>query len=246
MKKRFYLTLLLSLFVYTRSAYAIFDLPAILQSLLEYKTELENKYKEIMKLKDDIEKRAKQGFAMASNCFTSIKDCDINGMTDLYNDATGALKKGYVVRMKEFPVMPNAEKLKEDMNDTSKNMADEYQTTVRNSYIYKKGGSKDLEKIRENRDNINSIVIDEIAMLFSKGATTRHSVQTEENGDEENKKYTTEFKEDNLDEILAAQNNVGMLTNSRLARIIELRAYMNSATATAEMTQHSVEADDKE
>lgn len=254
MKKRLCLILFFSLFIYSRAAYAIFDLPAIMQSVLEFKTEIENKYKEIMKLKDDIEKRAKQGFALASSCFSSIDSggikggmsgCDIKGMQKFYKDTSDAVKNGYIVRIKELPVMPAADKLKQDLNDLKKQMADAYQNTVRNSYIYKKG-KNDLKRVRENRDNINAIVTDEVSMLFAKGATTRHSIQTEENGDKENEKYTTEFKQNNLDEILAAQNSVGILTNSRLARIVELRACMNSAPATAEMTQHSVDANDND
>lgn len=247
MKKRFFLALLISLFVYSRAAYAIFDVAAAVQTGLELKTEIENKVKEVMKLKDDIEKRIKQGFSMLSNCFKSVSSggisgCDIKGMQKFYDDAT-AMQKGIVTRIKEFPVMPAAEKLKEDMNNTKKQMADAYQNTVRKAYIFKKGAD-DLKRVRENRDNLNAVITDEVSMLFAKGATTRHSIQTEENGDEENEKYTKEFTQNNLDEIIAAQNSVGMLTDSRLARILELRACMNSAPATSEMMQHTVEAND--
>lgn len=249
MKKRLFLALFLSLFMYSRAAYAIFDIPAIVQAALEFKTEVENKIKEIEKLKDDIEKRVKQGFALASNCFKSlssksISGCDIKGMKDFYDDAKN-LKEGVITRIKEFPVMPAADKLKEDMNNMKQQMADTYQNLVRKAYIFKKGG-KDLERLRENRNNLNAIITDEVSMLFAKAATTRHSIQTEESGDKENETYKTEFKQNNLDEILAAQNSVGILTNSRLARIVELRAFMNSAPATSEMMQHSVEANDKD
>lgn len=248
MKKRFFLALFISIFVYSHAAYAIFDFPAILQSGLELKSDVENKIKEIRKFEDDMEKRVKQGFAAATSCFKNPVSCGVKqmGKIDFASlSDSDALKKGFVTRVKKFPVMPNAEKLKGDLNNAKQKMADTYQNTVREAYIFKKGDD-DIRRVRENRDNLNAVITDEVSMLFAKGATTRHSIQTEENGDKDNEKYVKEFKQNNLDEILAAQNSVGILTNSRLARIVELRAYMNAAPATSEMMQHSVEANDND
>ena len=47
-----------------------------------------------------------------------------------------------------------------------------------------------------------------------------------------------------IDEILNALNIVAIATQQRLNRILELRAYMASAGATAELTRQTREADE--
>ena len=56
--------------------------------------------------------------------------------------------------------------------------------------------------------------------------------------------YQSEFKNENMDEILNAQNIVAIATEQRLNRILEMRAYMTSAGSTAELTQQTREADE--
>jgi len=230
MKKKFYITLFLSIFMFSRSAYAIFDIMGAIQSALELKKEIENQIQEVMKFKEDLEKRVKQGFAMASSCFKNPMKCDVKGFDKLID--TGAGGSG-VTRNNNIPVMPGAEKLKQDLTNIAE---EDLGKIVKNTYRYTKTEKKDLQAINQNRANINGVIVDEISMEFAKGAATRHSIQAED----DSSLYPNDFgKDTNVDKVLDAQNRVGILTASRLARIIELRANMNSAEATVTMTETS-------
>lgn len=68
-EKKLCIALFLSLFVYTREAYAIFDIMAKVQSALELYKDVENKVQQYTKKLRDIEKRARQGFDLASSCY---------------------------------------------------------------------------------------------------------------------------------------------------------------------------------
>lgn len=232
MKKKLCIALFLSVFTFTPKAYAVLDIMATVQSGLELYKDVENKVQEIQKKIADIEKRARQGFAAGANCFSNPLSCDANALSALGLDAPG-----YITKIKEFRVMPGAEALQSD--DINKKAAEGLMDTVKTSYIYKRGQGDDLNKLRENRRGNNAVITDEVALLFAKGATTRHSVM-----EEDGSLYQTKFNKDNVDEILAAQNKVGIATVSRLARILELRAYMVGAEATAEMTRQNIEADE--
>ncbi|MBO5038654.1 MAG: hypothetical protein J6C85_04280 [Alphaproteobacteria bacterium] len=233
MTKKLLIVLLLSLLFYTKSSYAVIDILAQIQTGMELYKEAENKVHEVEKLKSDIEKRAKQGFSAASNCFKNPTKCDPNSFKALGIDAPGFVTD----KIKEISVMPGSTLGKGDL---SKKAGKDMMTDVEKSYIYKRGQGKDLEKLRQNRRDNNAVVTDELATMFAKGITTRNSIQAEDG-----KLYQTEFKKDNIDEILKAQNVVGIVTDSRLARILELRAYMVGAEATAELTRQNREANEE-
>ena len=111
--------------------------------------------------------------------------------------------------------------------------------TVETSYIYQRGQGDDIEKTSKNRRLINAVVADDAALLFAKGVSARQSILVEDGS-----LYQVEFKKNNIDEILNAQNIVAIATQQRLNRILELRAYMASAGATAELTRQTREADE--
>lgn len=227
MRKKLYIALVLSLFVYVREAYAVFDIMATLQSMLEWYKDVTNEVQEYQKMALDAQKRARQGFDLLSSCYKNPTKCNAKALAALGKDSSS-----YITIMTGIRVMPGATELqKGDLQKKSdKNLSD----TVRTSYIYQSGQEKDLEKSRENRKGIKLIVNDDTALLFAKGVASRQSI-LKENGD----LYQMEFKQDNIDEILKAQNTVSLATQQRLNRILEMRAYMASATATAEMTRQS-------
>lgn len=234
MKKKLFLTLLLSSFISAQSAYAVFDIMAAIQSGLELYKDIENKIQELQKLAADIEKRAKQGFAAASSCFKNPTDCDAGAFLALGMDAQNYVDN----KIAEFRVMPGAEELQK--GDINKKSSENLMETVRTSYIYKRGQGKDLENLRKNRRGNNAVVTDEVAILFAKGATTRHSIM-----EEDGELYKTKFDNNNVDEILQAQNLVEIATVSRMARILELKSYMIGAEATVELTRQSIEEKEK-
>ena len=104
MKKKLCIALFLSLFVYTREAYAIFDIMAKVQSALELYKDVENKVQQYTKKLRDIEKRARQGFDLASSCYKNPKQCDPKALEAFAKDS-----ESYVKSMKEIRVMPGAE-----------------------------------------------------------------------------------------------------------------------------------------
>ncbi len=232
MKKKIFLILFFSLFVYTREAYAIFDIMAKVQSVLEYYKDIENKVQEYQKKLRDVEKRARQGFDLASNCYKNPTKCDAKAIEAFAKDS-----ESYVKSLKEVKVMPGAEELKE--GDLKKKSDSSLAQTVENTYIYQRGQGQDIEKTAENRQYLNAIVADDTALLFAKGVSARQSILVEDGS-----LYQSEFKNENMDEILNAQNIVAIATEQRLNRILEMRAYMTSAGSTAELTQQTREADE--
>lgn len=232
MKKKLCIALFLSLFVYTREAYAIFDIMAKVQSALELYKDVENKVQQYTKKLRDIEKRARQGFDLASSCYKNPKQCDPKALEAFAKDS-----ESYVKNMKEIRVMPGAEELKK--GDLKKKSDKSLAQTVETSYIYQRGQGDDIEKTSKNRRLINAVVADDAALLFAKGVSARQSILVEDGS-----LYQVEFKKNNIDEILNAQNIVAIATQQRLNRILELRAYMASAGATAELTRQTREADE--
>lgn len=231
-EKKLCIALFLSLFVYTREAYAIFDIMAKVQSALELYKDVENKVQQYTKKLRDIEKRARQGFDLASSCYKNPKQCDPKALEAFAKDS-----ESYVKSMKEIRVMPGAEELKK--GDLKKKSDKSLAQTVETSYIYQRGQGDDIEKTSENRRLINAVVADDAALLFAKGVSARQSILVEDGS-----LYQVEFKKNNIDEILNAQNIVAIATQQRLNRILELRAYMASAGATAELTRQTREADE--
>lgn len=231
MRTKFIAILFLSLFVYSRSAYAIIDIMAWVQSGLELKTEVQNKIHEIRKQIDDAQKRIKQGFSIASNCFKNPLKCDLKGFKNL---ATGTMFK--------IPVMPGAEQMKTaDLTDVINSTgAAGLIKEVRENYIYRRNKADSLKELSENRKNIHSVIRDEIALQFAKGMATRHNIQNEADKDV----YTHDFKQNNIEEILSAQNISCIMSANRLARIVELRAHMVGAEASASLTEQSLEAEE--
>ena len=92
MKKKLCIALFLSLFVYTREAYAIFDIMAKVQSALELYKDVENKVQQYTKKLRDIEKRARQGFDLASSCYKNPKQCDPKALEAFAKDSESYVK----------------------------------------------------------------------------------------------------------------------------------------------------------
>lgn len=234
MKKRLLAFLVLSIFIYADKAYAIYDIMAKVESGLELGKDLETKAKETMKKITDAEKRARQGFDGLSSCFKNPKKCDYKAMEQLGKEGSG-----YVKKIKEVRVMPGAEEMKE--GDLKKKASEGLMGIVRQTYIYQRAQKESLKMLNENRRQINALIADDLALLFAKGVSTRQSILAEDGS-----LYQTDFNNDNIDEILKAQNVVGIASANRINRILELRTYMVGAAATAELTNQNREEVDEE
>lgn len=233
MRKKLCIALVLSLFMYTREAYAILDIMAKVQSVLEQAEDYKNKIQEYAKKLRELEKRARQGFELAKSCYKNPKSCDTKALETWGKDA----KQFYVETMDEIRVMPGAEELSD--GDLNEKLDVSLIKTIQNTYIYHRGQGKDLENLNENRRQLNAILSDDTALLFAKAVATRQSILMEDGS-----LYQQNFKNNNIDEILSAQNVVDIATQQRLNRILELRAYMISGAAAAEMSTQTIEAEE--
>ena len=233
MRKKLCIALVLSLFMYTREAYAILDIMAKVQSALEQAEDYKNKIQEYAKKLRELEKRARQGFELAKSCYKNPKSCDTKALETWGKDA----KQFYVETMDEIRVMPGAEELSD--GDLNEKLDVSLIKTIQNTYIYHRGQGKDLENLNENRRQLNAILSDDTALLFAKAVATRQSILMEDGS-----LYQQNFKNNNIDEILSAQNVVDIATQQRLNRILELRAYMVSGAAAAEMSTQTIEAEE--
>ncbi len=228
MKKKV-LTILLSLsfLLYTSNAYAIMDIMAKVQSVLEqverYKKQAEQEIKE----KYDLAKRARQGYETAKGCMANplgcatsfalkygpglLKDGEIKGFPSITKIAGNILKK-------------DPEGMDEDVRKTE----------------HQRGGADSIKEVHKNRQENNAVTTANIAILFAKAAVTKQAIYQEGND-----VYTREF-DDTMESILKARAEVEMTSNYRISRILEMRAYMNSGAGVAGLTQHTRSIDDEE
>ena len=215
-------------FISIQEAHAVFDIMAAIQSKLELYKDIENKVQEIQKKLSDIEKRARQGFDLASNCFKNPTKCDVNAVIAFSKESKSFVKDN----IKEIRVMPNGIEKDElvSAGDSS------FTQKVEESYIYRRRQGDDIKNTNENRKNINAVIADDVAIAFAKGVATRQSIYKEDGG-----LYQYKFKNNNIDEILNAQNTVALATQYRLNKILELRAYQISAQETADLTRQSLD-----
>ncbi len=224
MKTRFVICFVCLFFYNINQAYAVFDLVAFVQSKLELATEIKDKVQEELKKLREMQKRLTQGFNAASNCFKNPMNCDVNAVSHFAATTAVAIDN----RIKEARVMGDADELQDDIQNTEEDgLAD----VVEDSYIYERGAGDDVTRLEEYKEEINAIVADDVAILFAKATSARQAIITEDGT-----LYTTEFTQDNVDEILRAQNIVEIATQQRLNRIVELRAYMFSAPLTLDIS----------
>jgi hypothetical protein len=232
MKKKFIIILFMSLLVYNRAAYAVFDIAACIESVLEYKTEIEHKIQEIQKKLKDMETRVRQGFDLTNSCFKNPLECNPKDMTRFLNYMNEDIKG----RTKAFSAWGFGMNHVMDGINAEKPNQEGFIKGIETGYTYNRGQGQDLAKLNENRKDVNTVVSNEIALLFAKGATTHNEIQQEKDSD----LYTSEFPE-GMDTIMQAQARVALMTAARLARVLEFRSNMISSAATAQMTLQNQE-----
>lgn len=226
MKKKLLTALFISIFAFTREAYAVFDIMAQLQSALEQYKDMENKLEEMQKKLRDIEKKARQGFDAAKGCVTNPVNCNIDGLLT-FAETAAVLNKTV-----GFYVMDGATALKS--GDLSKVSEEALSDSVVEGYIFKRGQNKDLQKADKNSAGLNAVIAQDVATLFAKSISLRMSIIKEDG-----ELYQKEFKNENKEEILNAQNIVSIASQRRLNHILMLKAYMISGPATAQLQQQN-------
>ena len=236
MRRKLCAAIMITMLFGATPSYAIFDIMAAIQSQLEFVKNIKNKVQEVQKKIHEAKTRAVQGFETAKNCYRDPMRCDVAAMKSLSKDAPNWIKS----TIKDINVMPEATALKS--GDLSLKAEKGLAKSVIDGYIYvrsvkgegKIDGKGDIERTEENRRHINAVAADDIATLFAKSVAVRQSIYSEDGS-----LYQYKFKNNNIDEILRAQSVVGLATQYRLNRILELRAYMVGGPSTAEMVQHN-------
>ena len=217
--------------LYPKKACAIFDPMATVETALELKDEVVTKVQEVQKFKNDLEKRYKQGYALATSCFKDPKNCGLKGIESISKDG--------ITSIKMFPMMPGA--LDSLDKDITKIKSEDVSNVIHLTYTYVQGDDS-LKNTRENRANIGSVVANQAAILFAKGAMIKTRLQKEEDSEI----YEDSSKYDQVDSIKYLQSKLDIMNNTRLAHILELKAYMLNAQFTAEMTQQNIKKGEDE
>lgn len=235
--------LLLCCFTYVRPAHAVFDFLAAIEDGIDLVIDIQTKVEQLQNKIAEIKKRVTQGFAVAGGCIQNPLQCDVGALMSFVGDGISVINKTLdgVYVMKKAKLMA-----KENLNEQCITCLED---EVRDTYIYKRGDGKDMKRLNENRADINGIVINDTNVLFAKAITTRHSIIAEDAS-----LYPTDFGDDsgtsdpenaknpeNIENVVRAQTFVALYTQSRLARILELRAHMVGAEATVELTRQGQE-----
>ena len=210
--KKIYWTLLFSLVLYSGNAYATIDIWAKIMSAIQKGVEVKT---QVLQYKQEATNMGNK-LKTIGGCFGNPGSCNISSLTSFANDGYSTIKKSPVLGPSLTGNVQSAE-------DTDKG--------VRDSGIYKKGPNS-IANTRKYKDNLDSVVADEAAILFAKAATAKLRIIEEDSSD----LYVDPSGNNSMDEILNAQNQIEIITQSRLARILELRAYMSAAQATAELS----------
>lgn len=230
MKKKFYIIVFLSIFTFVQPAYAIIDIMAMVQSVLELKKEVETKVQTIRKKVSDVKKRVVQGYKAGANCFANPKKCGLDVLTDLADS-------GKINEIMGIRTLKEAKELAS--NDIVKKASEKIEKDALEAYTYVKGTGEDLKRLSIKRKYVNAVIADETAILFAKGAYVRQQIR-DESAEEI---YPTKI-ENQLSDILAAHNALAIKSQERLIRILELKAYMSGAQTNAELAKHMLSPDE--
>ncbi|MBR2274245.1 MAG: hypothetical protein IJ864_05420 [Alphaproteobacteria bacterium] len=229
MKKNICLSLLFSLVLLAKPAHAIIEFPSIAISAQELKDVIVMQVEELIRKKVMTNSTLKNGFGIAASCFKNPANCNLSNLTSLMQNG--------ITRINKFAVMPGVPALAS--GDITKIGSETLEQAIKDGYVYTQG-KESLKRVRENRDNVNSVIANDASTLFAKGATTKLSIQQEDSTE----LYPDPSNKNNMEEILYVHNRAGLLTESRLAHILELRAYMVGGQATAELTTQSTKPED--
>lgn len=220
--------LLLCFCLYSSKAYAVFDFVGKLEDGIELASDIKSQAEEMRNRIAEYKKRLTQGFAALGDCLSNPTKCDVNSLKSLAGDSIAAVTgaSDFVSAMKGSAL---------EKGNLPEYESEGLENSVHDTYVFKRGAGKSIERLRKNRKDINGIAINDTNALFAKAITTHHSIMFEDNA-----LYQTEFgKDTDMEEIVRAQTVVSLYTQSRLARILELRANMVGAEVTLELTQQN-------
>lgn len=206
------------------NAFAIMNIPAKVQTVIEKAKKEGEKVQEYIKKVDEAKNAVAQGVDFAKSCLDNPTKCDVDALEKIKNNTIEGFND--ITTKKGDIVAEDPEKLAENVKDTE----------------YKSGSKDAIQAVHENHQKNNAVTTDDVAILYAKGAVNQQSIINEN----DNGIYPKQSTLDSINKIIIAQDNVEMLSVWRLSRILEMRAYMNSARGVAELTQHIQHPDGEE
>ncbi len=212
----------LSFASYIPAAYAILDVPAGIQTQLELGKKVLTTVKEGQKMANDVQKGITQGIGMVQNCLANPMQCNIGGLFNLAKFGKGRIKKFNTITGQAGDLF----KKEQEGADLEKGVRETE---------YQKGGERDIENVNANRKKNNAVTTADIELLYAKGAVVRQEIYLEQ----PEEIYAKESELESINKIIVAKSNMELITNYRLSRILELRAYMNSGRGVAGLTHHT-------
>lgn len=230
MRRKIYIAVFIYTFALSTPAYAIMDVMATVQSVLEKVTEVKTKVENVKKKITDVIKRTAEGFEAASNCFANPTACGLKFVKGVAGNAINGVR-----------TVPGTERLAEGA--IVEQASEELERDVIIGYSYVRGAEAGKDLIRDASMNaqLQSVMADEMAILFAKGMATHQIIRNEDGED----LYILEGEE-NQGNIIAAQNKLVLTSQERISRILELKAYLQGAQSTSEMSRYSFSQEELE
>lgn len=230
MKSKIYIAIFIYMLAFATPAYAIVDIMATVQTVLEKVTEIKTKVEIIQKKITDVYKRAAEGFEAASSCFANPLQCGLRVVDRAANNMIEGIR-----------TVPGTEELAS--GDIVVQASEELEQAVIEGYSYVRGAEagKDLARDAEKSDQLQGVMADEMAILFAKGMATRQMIRNEDGSEV----YKLDGA-DNQETVIASQNKLMLTSQERLNRILELKAYIQGAQSTSEMGRYSFSEEELE
>lgn len=212
------------LIMYTTNAYATFDYQTAVFTASE---KFQNMKEKVLSVKQKIEQAKmdiSEGWKNVQSCSSfNVKGCMAAGKS--LQDLDGE----YGDQLNTIFVLPETglEKV-EDKN------SQEIIDGIRNA-IYVAGEGDSLEAARNKLDANNAMLADDVATLFAKSTASRQRILKDGVKEASYQEIGADME---LEKILKSKAEQRIDTITRIARIIELRAYMIGVPATSELTMY--------
>ena len=223
MKKYLIIALFLSFMFVTKETYAITDIPSTIQVTLEKAQSLKKKVEELKaRIEEEIKKLKQWAENMGCSAVPSL--CGINNNTEDVKPITG-------VAALSGSGLDEGNISKKDPRENREKISKAHKTTF--------GADDSLVQQKAKDEEVNQLLVEEISRQYAKSMAVHQSIMNENGA--ELYPYDGLMKEEGSEEepndegIISAQNSVALKSQTRLTRILELRAYMITSVDTAEL-----------
>ena len=219
MKKYLIIALFLSFMFVTKETYAIVDIASTVQTVMEKGQTLKKKVEEFKsRIEEEIKKLKQWAENMGCSAVSSL--CGINKNTEDVKPITGvAALSGSGL----------------DEGNISKKDPRENREKISKAHKTKFGAGDSLVQQKAKDEEVNQLLVEEISRQYAKSMAVHQSIMNENGAELYPYDGLMKGDETNDEGIISAQNSVALKSQTRLTRILELRAYMITSVDTAEL-----------